>query len=57
MLYIMIYVIYCDCYMSCVLFPASEETYVWLDYSCIPQRHRPSQTAAINSLTVYAAKA
>jgi len=31
-------------------------TYVWLDYSSIPQRHRPSQTAAINSLTVYAAK-
>ncbi|CAJ1441179.1 unnamed protein product [Effrenium voratum] len=33
-----------------------EDTYVWLDYSSIPQRHRPSQTAAINSLTVYAAK-
>eukprot|EP00913_Durusdinium_trenchii_P031861 g29839.t1 len=32
------------------------DTYVWLDYSSIPQRHRPSQTAAINSLTVYAAK-
>lgn len=34
----------------------TEDTYVWLDYSSIPQRHRPSQTAAINSLTVYAAK-
>eukprot|EP00933_Yihiella_yeosuensis_P072017 TRINITY_DN80300_c0_g1_i1.p1 TRINITY_DN80300_c0_g1~~TRINITY_DN80300_c0_g1_i1.p1 ORF type:complete len:1058 (-),score=131.43 TRINITY_DN80300_c0_g1_i1:146-3319(-) len=33
-----------------------DETYVWLDYSSIPQRHRGLQTLAINSLTVYAAK-
>jgi hypothetical protein len=35
---------------------AEEETFVWLDYSSIPQRHRGLQTLAINSLTVYAAK-
>merc|ERR1719433_1951218 len=33
-----------------------EETniYLWIDFSSIPQRHRPTQALAINSLTVYA---
>eukprot|EP00440_Ansanella_granifera_P014145 gb/GFBE01015371.1/.p1 GENE.gb/GFBE01015371.1/~~gb/GFBE01015371.1/.p1 ORF type:complete len:961 (+),score=181.51 gb/GFBE01015371.1/:1-2883(+) len=35
---------------------SKDSTYVWLDYSSIPQRHAGLQTLAINSLTVYAAK-
>eukprot|EP00928_Gymnodinium_smaydae_P040736 TRINITY_DN275_c0_g2_i1.p1 TRINITY_DN275_c0_g2~~TRINITY_DN275_c0_g2_i1.p1 ORF type:complete len:946 (+),score=98.92 TRINITY_DN275_c0_g2_i1:116-2953(+) len=35
---------------------SESQTYVWVDYSSIPQRNRSLQTLAINSLTVYAAK-
>jgi len=31
-----------------------EEMYIWVDYFSIPQKHRGTQTLAINSLTVYA---
>ncbi|KAJ1632992.1 hypothetical protein T492DRAFT_837994 [Pavlovales sp. CCMP2436] len=30
------------------------DVYVWVDYSSIPQKHKPSQLAAINSLSLYA---
>jgi len=31
-----------------------EEMYIWVDYFSIPQKHRGTQTLAINSLTTYA---
>jgi hypothetical protein len=31
--------------------------YVWVDYTCVPQRHRPTRELAISTLSVYASRA
>jgi len=34
-----------------------ERVFIWLDYSCVPQLHRPTQELAILSISIYSSRA